>query len=142
MACSTCRYTCPAAAAAAAAARPARARRQPFLFFPCAGATFYGLDGWSIHKGACGLGYQVCMLQGAAGGWLGRREGGKKPPPPVLLPGICLAHRRCPQPPTFHMHTSSSSSRPLSSLQYKNLGTGWDVAAIADASPEFQGSCG
>ncbi|KAL4422029.1 hypothetical protein ABPG77_005459 [Micractinium sp. CCAP 211/92] len=46
-------------------------------------ATYYGLDGWSIHKGACGLGYQ-----------------------------------------------------------YKNLGTGWDVAAIADASPEFAGSCG
>lgn len=48
-----------------------------------AGATYYGLDGWSIHKGACGLGYQ-----------------------------------------------------------YKNQGTGWDVAAIADASPEFAGSCG
>ncbi|KAL4440274.1 hypothetical protein ABPG75_003275 [Micractinium tetrahymenae] len=46
-------------------------------------ATYYGLDGWSIHKGACGLGYQ-----------------------------------------------------------YKSLGTGWDVAAIADASPEFAGSCG
>ncbi|PRW39389.1 formate nitrite transporter [Chlorella sorokiniana] len=49
----------------------------------CGGATYYGLDGWSIHKGACGLGYQ-----------------------------------------------------------YKNQGTGWDVAAIADASPEFAGSCG
>ncbi len=26
--------------------------------------------------------------------------------------------------------------------QYKSIGTGWDVAAIADASPEFAGSCG
>ncbi|PSC67673.1 U6 snRNA phosphodiesterase [Micractinium conductrix] len=48
-----------------------------------AGATYYGLGEWSIHTGACGLGYQ-----------------------------------------------------------YKNVGTGWDVAAVADASPEFQGSCG
>lgn len=57
--------------------------RPPALPRPHAGATYYGLDGWSIHKGACGLGYQ-----------------------------------------------------------YKNQGTGWDVAAIADASPEFAGSCG
>ncbi|KAL4856466.1 Expansin-A32 [Chlorella vulgaris] len=46
-------------------------------------ATYYGTDGWSIHKGSCGFGYQ-----------------------------------------------------------YKDIGTGWDVAAIADASPEFAGSCG
>ena len=26
--------------------------------------------------------------------------------------------------------------------QYPNIGTGYDVVAIADASPEFAGSCG
>jgi hypothetical protein len=49
----------------------------------CRRATYYGLDGWSIHKGSCGFGYQ----------W------------PDIYPGF-------------------------------------DVAAIADASPEFAGSCG
>ncbi|GAB4814157.1 hypothetical protein N2152v2_001203 [Parachlorella kessleri] len=46
-------------------------------------ASYYGTDGWSIHKGSCGFGY-------------------------------------C----------------------WPDIGTGWDVAAIADASPEFAGSCG
>jgi hypothetical protein len=53
------------------------------LFISYSRASFYGLDGWSIHKGSCGLGYQ----------W------------PDLYPGF-------------------------------------DTVAIADASPEFGGSCG
>ncbi|KAL6766931.1 hypothetical protein ACKKBG_A37945 [Auxenochlorella protothecoides x Auxenochlorella symbiontica] len=46
-------------------------------------ATYYGTDGWSIHTGSCGFGYQ-----------------------------------------------------------WPDVGTGFDVAAIADAAPEFGGSCG
>ncbi|KFM27413.1 hypothetical protein F751_1190 [Auxenochlorella protothecoides] len=45
--------------------------------------TYYGTDGWSIHTGSCGFGYQ-----------------------------------------------------------WPDVGTGFDVAAIADAAPEFGGSCG
>ena len=40
---------------------PVLTSAAPPLPHPCRppiGATYYGLDGWSIHKGACGLGYQ------------------------------------------------------------------------------------
>lgn len=33
---------------------------------PAAGATFYGNDAWSIHKGSCGLGY---IFPDRATGW-------------------------------------------------------------------------
>ena len=95
-----------------------------------AGASFYGIDGWSIHKGELG---GTWVRVGPASGPASARPRADA----VRHPSHAAAHQPA--------HPPCASAAPGAcgfGYQYKNLGTGWDVAAIADASPEFQGSCG
>jgi hypothetical protein len=87
--------------------------------------------------------------------WRRRASAAPPPPPPRMAPcrpcGRCMRRRNRPQrrccpphappPPPESLPTCHS---PTSLSQYldKDKGTGWDIAALSDADPDYAGSCG
>ena len=80
-------------------------------------------------------------------GWVGAASStvfGRKfdSPPPAANARRRLAYRQPLQRARRFLPCPLRTGACGLGYQYKNVGTGWDVAAVADASPEFQGSCG
>ncbi|KAI7842008.1 hypothetical protein COHA_004211 [Chlorella ohadii] len=105
-------------------------------------ASYYGTDGWSIHKGNCGFGY-ISQDQPAVG----------KPVAKALEGGPIARKQR-----QLRIHSCDSSAHALAACPSARSTSlrparpylcsrraspqGWDVAALSDQFPNFAGSCG